>query len=441
MKCNLKNNIIDFLNRHQINSNDKFVLAVSTGVDSMVLLHLFLQVTNNIVVAHMNHQKRTQSDVEEEFIIKYCAENNITCYTKKLANKNEVNFQSYAREERYQFFHEVCIKENAKWIVLAHHLDDLAETMIMKMMRSSSITSLAGIKEVMASKNSIIIRPLLKVRKSEILAYAKANNVKYFDDYTNDLDVYTRNQIRHNVIPALLSIYPDALEKLNCLSLELNEASLVISNIRDSYIQNSVTFDNCISFSYSTFKDLSEYLKQEVLFELLKKYSLSKANILELLKMIESSKQNIKNWFKSKFTFVKEYDKIMFYDYQIEKLDISFVIDSVGKYQINDNISINVIENSANMITNLNQLWYNIEELPITIRTRQDGDRIKVGKGYKKVKDLLIDEKVGIIKRDNVLLATDKNGEVLIVFGVKRSSLLNKINKNVIIELEEKNNG
>ena len=177
------------------------------------------------------------------------------------------------------------------------------------------------------------------------------------------------------------------------------------------------------------------------LFELLKKYSLSKANILELLKMIESSKQNIKNWFKSKFTFVKEYDKIMFYDYQIEKLDISFVIDSVGKYQINDNISINVIENSANMITNLNQLWYNIEELPITIRTRQDGDRIKVGKGYKKVKDLLIDEKVGIIKRDNVLLATDKNGEVLIVFGVKRSSLLNKINKNVIIELEEKNNG
>ena len=93
------------------------------------------------------------------------------------------------------------------------------------------------------------------------------------------------------------------------------------------------------------------------------------------------------------------------------------------------------------MITNLNQLWYNIEELPITIRTRQDGDRIKVGKGYKKVKDLLIDEKVGIIKRDNVLLATDKNGEILIVFGVKRSSLLNKINKNIIIELEEKNNG
>ena len=116
-------------------NNKKVLLACSTGVDSMVLLDLLLKHANNcqIIISHINHQKRTQSILEEEYITKYCEEKNIKCYVKKLEHYEEGNFQEWARIQRYEFFEEIIEKEGIDYLLTAHHADDNLETIIMRL--------------------------------------------------------------------------------------------------------------------------------------------------------------------------------------------------------------------------------------------------------------------------------------------------------------------
>ena len=137
---------------------------------------------------------------------------------------------------------------------------------------------------------------------------------------------------------------------------------------------------------------------------------------------------------------MKEYNKISFLSCIDEAIHIDIEITKLGRYVVNDSICINVLEKKDNFVTKSNELCYNMQELPIHIRSRKPGDKIIVGKGKqtKKIKDLLIDSKVTLSRRENILLAVDKDDNVLIVFGVKKSSILSPIEDcNIIIRVEE----
>ena len=172
MEKNLDNTLYYFFKSQNIDYlNKTFVLCISTGIDSSVLLDLFMKFksTNNIniIVCHVNHHRRKESEEEEEYIRSFCLENNIKLYVKELYFEDDtINFQAKARDLRYEFFDEVMKSEKADYLVLAHHGDDNLETILMRMTRGSSLIGYSGILACFEKNGYSVIRPLLRNSKS-----------------------------------------------------------------------------------------------------------------------------------------------------------------------------------------------------------------------------------------------------------------------------------
>ena len=216
-----------------------FVLAISGGVDSMVLANLFLINNLNFSIAHCNFQLRgKESDDDELFINKWCSEKDIKLYNKKFSTEdycknNKLTIQMGARELRYEWFRELVDKEKHDFIVTAHHIDDQLETFIINSIRGTGIDGLVGIPD----KINKIIRPLLMSSKDQIIEYSKVNKINYREDSSNDKEDYLRNKIRHSVIPYLKSDDDNVLLKFKTTIENLNSTKIfvqkVISKVRE----------------------------------------------------------------------------------------------------------------------------------------------------------------------------------------------------------------
>ena len=216
-----------------------FVLAISGGVDSMVLANLFLINNLNFSISHCNFQLRgKESDDDELFINKWCSEKDIKLYNKKFSTEdycknNKLTIQMGARELRYKWFRELIDKEKHDFIVTAHHIDDQLETFIINSIRGTGIDGLVGIPD----KINKIVRPLLMSSKDQIIEYSKVNKINYREDSSNDKEDYLRNKIRHSVIPYLKSDDDNILLKFKTTIENLNSTKIfvkkVISKVRD----------------------------------------------------------------------------------------------------------------------------------------------------------------------------------------------------------------
>ena len=216
-----------------------FVLAISSGVDSMVLANLFLINNLNFSIAHCNFQLRgKESDDDELFINKWCSEKDVKLYNKKFTTEdycinNKLTIQMGARELRYEWFRELIDKEKHDFIVTAHHIDDQLETFIINSIRGTGIDGLVGIPD----KINKIVRPLLMISKDQIIEYSKVNKINYREDSSNDKEDYLRNKIRHSVIPYLKSDDDNVLLKFKTTIENLNSTKIfvqkVISKVRD----------------------------------------------------------------------------------------------------------------------------------------------------------------------------------------------------------------
>ena len=216
-----------------------FVVAISGGIDSMVLANLFLINNLKFSIAHCNFQLRgKESDDDELFINKWCSEKDIKLYNKKFTTEdycknNKLTIQMGARELRYEWFRELIDKEKHDFIVTAHHIDDQLETFIINSIRGTGIDGLVGIPD----KINKIVRPLLMISKDQIIEYSKVNKINYREDSSNDKEDYLRNKIRHSVIPYLKSDDDNVLLKFKTTIENLNSTKIfvqkVISKVRD----------------------------------------------------------------------------------------------------------------------------------------------------------------------------------------------------------------
>jgi len=176
----------------------KYIVAVSGGVDSMVLLHLLLQRPElQLVVAHANHGMRPDANQDEALVRDFAAAHNLPFYSAKL-NLGKSASEATARTARYNFLQQCSKKVNAQGIVLAHHQDDLIETAILAIMRGTGWRGLAPFVG-----NTQFVRPLLKMPKHQLIGYARKHNVPWREDSTNTNQAYTRNYIRHTLMPML----------------------------------------------------------------------------------------------------------------------------------------------------------------------------------------------------------------------------------------------
>lgn len=180
-----------------------FLVAVSGGVDSMVLANLFIQNNLNFSIAHCNFGLRAkESNADQEFILSWSRKNKIKCYSSKFSTtafceKSKVSIQEGARNLRYNWFNELKVIHKFDYIVTAHHLDDQLETYLINSMRGTGLKGLLGIPEI----TSNLFRPLLQILKDEILVYAEINKIDFREDSSNLKNDYYRNMIRNSIIP------------------------------------------------------------------------------------------------------------------------------------------------------------------------------------------------------------------------------------------------
>lgn len=402
--------------------SEKVLIACSTGIDSMVLLDLAIKALGKdfVVIAHVNHQKREQSIIEEEYIKNYSAINNIKCHVLKLDSIVDENFQSAARSKRYEFFLKVAKQENTKYILTAHHADDNLETIIMRFLKSSSIKGYAGIEEETNLKDCIIYRPLLKKSKLEIKEYAKNNNITYFEDSSNNEFDYTRNRIRHLITPILLEENPNLYSAVNYYSETILNASDILEKEEVSFIENKISVNNnnnevTYTIKITDYISLSSYMKKQILFRLLKKYNLSHKCIEEIMKKIDSSKNNLVSKINNELSLIKEYGNIIFTEKSLEPLQFQLIIEEEGTYNLPNNQIIEVNKNSCNFITSNGNLCYNMKSLPIIIRNRKVGDK----QDKKLISDIITRKKIPYLLKKDILLLCDNSNNIITILGLK----------------------
>jgi tRNA(Ile)-lysidine synthase len=190
---------------------DKLLVTVSGGIDSVVLCHLLRAYEARFLIAHCNFGLRDkESDEDELFVEELAEEMEVNIHIKKFdtkshAKKSGISTQMAARELRYQWFFELAKEKGYRYVVTAHHQNDLVETVLLNLIRGTGIAGLHGIK----AKSENIIRPLLFASKEEILLYAKENKLSWREDSSNESSKYQRNLIRLEVIPLLKKINPN----------------------------------------------------------------------------------------------------------------------------------------------------------------------------------------------------------------------------------------
>ena len=229
----LENKVLETIKKYQlIEKEDKLVIGVSGGPDSMALLHILLTLQEKeqipsctLLVAHVNHMLRKEADEETAYVEEFCRLHQIPCFVKRakveeLAQKAKMGTEEMGRNIRYQFFEEVREKEKAQKIVTAHHANDNAETVLMNILRGSGTAGLKGIEPIRKNeKNVVFVRPLLNCTKEEIYEYCKEKKLQPKIDKSNQENVYNRNKVRNILIPFLEKEWnPNIVATLNRLS-------------------------------------------------------------------------------------------------------------------------------------------------------------------------------------------------------------------------------
>lgn len=207
-----------------LNAKTTVVAGVSGGSDSIFLLHFLKQTSAKIIVAHLNHQLRKESKKEEEFVEKISLKNESSkiVFKKKkmniamLSKRSKQSIEETGRNARYKFFNQLAKKYQAKYLITAHHADDNLETIFHNFIRGASLQGLSGMQEVEDSKNSIKkLRPLLTISKNQILDYLHFKKISYQTDQSNFDTKYTRNFLRHEILPKLQQINPNLVTTIS----------------------------------------------------------------------------------------------------------------------------------------------------------------------------------------------------------------------------------
>ena len=417
------------LNDINIKYGDSVVLGVSGGPDSMALLHLMTRLKKaldiEVVCAHVNHNTGRPGQFEEQkFVERFCKQNNIVFETLTIDDYGDDNFHNEAHSKRYNYFDKLVKQYNAKYLLTAHHGDDLIETILMRIVRGSTLRGYSGFSKVVKKNGYKIVRPLIQVTKEEILEYNKKNNIKYALDSSNFKDVYTRNRFRKYIVPQLKKEDINVHKKFYKFSktlLEYNEFidKIVNSKIKEIYPNNVLNIEK--------FRNEDKIIQQKVIYHTLENtyqddlMLITDKHVDILLDVIKSKRSNVKVHLPNGVQAIKSYDTLV----------LSTINREVNSYDIELNKFVN-LPNGKNIevvkdtkLTNNFVCRLNSKEisLPLHVRSRQNGDKILIKGmiGKKKINDVFIDCKIPMDERDKWPIVVDNDGLVVWLPGLKKT--------------------
>lgn len=412
----------------KLKDDDIIVIGCSGGPDSMALLNVLLDIRKkkkiSLVCAHVNHNVRKESKDEESFLQDYCKEREVFFESMTIEKYGEDNFHNEARKIRYNFFEEVVNKYQAKYLMTAHHGDDLMETILMRLVRGSTLKGYAGFEKKIEKDNYTIVRPLVFVTKEELEQYDKDNDIPFVIDKSNFKGKYTRNRYRKEVLPFLKEEDNKVHKKFLKYSDTLIEYSEYIDKVLKKEI-NRVYKNNTINISLFLENDL--LIQKKIMFYILEQVyhddlnQINMTHVLSIIDLMHSKKANSKINLPGNYDAVKEYDTLRIKQ-EIQYID-DYEIEIDKMVELPNKKTIKVVEHEESNDNNVCRLLSTEICMPLYVRTRRLGDKIELKKivGKRKLKDIFIDKKVPLSERDEWPVVVDSKGTVLWIPGIKKS--------------------
>jgi tRNA(Ile)-lysidine synthase len=421
---NLPDRFLNFIPQQNLFSRkDKLLLAVSGGIDSVVLCELCHQTDFDFAIAHCNFQLRgDESNRDENFVKQLAQKYNKEIFIKKIetekyAAENKVSIQVAARDLRYEWFHEIVNAESTvHYILTAHHLDDNIETVLMNFFKGTGIAGLHGI----LPKQGKIIRPLLFASKEELKKFAVDNNLQWVEDSSNKSDKYARNYFRHQVIPLVEEIYPGAIHNLSANIERFREAETLyyqsISLHKKKLLQQK---GNEIHIPLLKLKK-SEPLRT-IIYEIIKDYHFSPNQIEEIINLLDS--ESGKYIQSSSHRIIKNRNWLIISPNNLKEAE-NILIDEIGSWQLEFaklHLDIRSSENYKLQITNtIAQLDADKVKFPLLLRKWKQGDYFyPLGmKKKKKVARFLIDNKLSQTDKEKIRVI-EMNKKIIWIAGMR----------------------
>lgn len=406
----------------------KLLVAISGGIDSIVLTHILYKLKFDISLAHCNFSLRGKESNKDELFVKELGEKLLTPTftiqfdTENYATEKGISTQMAARELRYNFFQKIIKENTIDYIVTAHQKDDVIETFLINLTRGTGLDGLTGIPEV----NKNVVRPLLPFSRNEILVYATRKKLHWREDSTNSSIKYVRNKIRHKVVPFLKELNPNLLDTFtNTLDNLKGSQQIVNDRIKIVKEQATTIVNNDVHFNIEILKNLSN--PKIYFYELLKDYGFTEWDDVNNLLEAQSGKQVLskthrllkdrevlilsllKNESNSIFEITENTKKIKIpIKLKFEKIDIPF---DTKNHQ--NKVFSELILNEENTISiDFDKLSY-----PIHLRKWKKGDVFyPIGlNGKKKLSKYFKDEKFSLLEKENTWLLCSNNEIVWVV--------------------------
>ncbi len=400
----------------------RLLLAVSGGIDSMVMAWLIREAGIEHSVAHCNFSLRgEESDADEEFVNTWARSHNIPFYSTRFdtlayAGSHRISVQMAARELRYDWFRSLIQKEGFDSVAVAHNLNDNAETFLINMMRGTGLSGLTG----MSPHTGDVIRPLLFATRAEIAAFAAEYGIGYREDSSNRQVKYTRNRIRHMVIPEMEKVNPGAVNAITDTMRHLASSSAIL----ETYISglSSELFRSIDDTTEADIKSLIALTPQEPhIFELFRPYSISPRQTGEVISLLHSDTG--RSLYTVTHRLLNDRGRIIITPRRDETPD-DYSFGSIDEMRISGLFSDISIEERSDEPLPVIPLTAAIDldrvTFPVTVRHWEPGDRfMPLGmKQMKKISDFLIDMKIPVSEKEKVLLLLSGD-EIMWVMGYR----------------------
>lgn len=427
---------------------DTVLLAVSGGPDSMAMLSLFYEAKIPIAAAHCNFNLRgAASDADEHLVLDWCMERGILCHarvfnTRKYAETEKLSIQEAARDIRYEYLNALCEEFNYACIATAHHREDNAETILMRIFQGAGINGLQGIP----LKNKRVIRPLLFAAQKSLQVYLADRQIPFRIDASNNSDAYLRNRLRRHTLPALKKEFPDAIDQLNALAEKMQDAAWLYQDaVRTQLAALTATEESAGGQLFSIEKSVRHPARKTLIYEWLKSYGFTAHQTDEVLYLLEAPVG--KKVLSATHAVIREPEHLHLSRLEAPSME-SHLIPAIPAIIVTSDAVFHFSETTLpqNLNAGSDAVYLDLGKIkwPLTLRHWQTGDEFcplgMQGK-TKKLSDFFVDQKFSRREKEKVWILESK-GRIVWIAGHRpddRFSITDATARVLLVRMEKQN--
>ncbi|ADG71897.1 tRNA lysidine(34) synthetase TilS [Brachyspira murdochii] len=420
--------------------NKTLAVAYSGGIDSQVMLNIAYRLKDdlsfNLIIIHVNYNLRGEDSTNDELFAREMAKKyNIDIYVKEIPQNSYIgkNIQLEARNDRYAFFEELYNKKIYDYLLIAHNKDDLAETIIYRMIKGAG----TNVYKSLRGKKGYILRPILNFYRKDIEIYAQVNSLTHREDYSNKKNYYARNKIRNLIIPMLEEINTNAKTNIIRFAKRSYEETYILRKKINKLYKKNISEKNK-KLNIEKIKNIKSIFIKKIIIKLLAKNNIeiTEKRVIEIVNIIKSDKPNIKLRLDN-CHIIKEYNIIKIKPIQIKNEEYNYIkIDKDGVYNFLDKKA--EVKRVLNKDIDYRECLYIKAKYPIIIRIKKDGDFIYAyPDNHKKyLRKIFIDLKIPAYERNTIPVITSEDNNNILALYLEPYGL-NRISNEAAVSKED----